>query len=68
MQDKTQNQFQYVSLYDFLGKAAGKELGARVYLKSKELDIIVHYKKISNKEYTGYISLYPRYFLEEYFK
>ena len=68
MQDKIQNQHQYLSLYEFLGKAAGKELGAKVNLKSKELDIIVHYKKISNKEYTGLISLYPKYFLEQYFK
>ena len=68
MQDKIQNQHQYLSLYEFLGKAAGKELGAKVNLKSKELDIIVHYKKISNKEYTGLISLYHKYFLEQYFK
>jgi len=59
---------EYISLYDFLGKAAGKELGAKVYSKSKDLDIIVHYKKISNKEYTGLISLYPTHFLEQYFK
>jgi 7-cyano-7-deazaguanine synthase len=59
---------EYISLYDFLGKAAGKELGAKVYSKSKDLDIIVHYKKISNKIYKGIISLYPTYFLEQYFK
>ena len=36
MQDKTQNQFQYVSLYEFLGSAAGRELGEKVFKKSVE--------------------------------
>ena len=68
MQDKTQNQFQYVSLYEFLGSAAGFKLGEQVYKKSKELDIVVQSRKISNPKYKGTVALYPRYFLERYFQ
>ncbi len=68
MQDKTQNPFQYVSLYEFLGTAAGKELGAKIFKKSKELDVFVQSRKISNPKYKGTVALYPRYFLERYFQ
>jgi 7-cyano-7-deazaguanine synthase len=68
MQDKTQNQYDYVSLYEFLGNAAGKELGNEVFKKSKELDIVVKSREISNPKYKGNVALYPRYFLKRYFE
>ena len=59
-----------LSLYDFLGKAAGTELGAEVYKESQSKDIKtkVSTREVSNKTYTGRVMLYPKQFLEEYFK
>ena len=68
MQNKTQNPHQYVSLYEFLGRPAGMELGEKVFRKSKEQDIVVYTRKVSNPKYKGTVALYPRNFLEIYFK
>jgi hypothetical protein len=58
-----------LSLYDFLGKAAGTELGAEIYKESqnKNVKTKVKTREISNKAYTGKVMLYPKSFLEEYF-
>lgn len=56
-----------VSLYEFLGKAAGRELGREVYRAAMEQNVPVADHKVSNSTYTGRIMKYPRRFLIEYF-
>jgi hypothetical protein len=58
----------YMSLYDFLGKPAGGELGKQVATKASNLNIKILTRDISNPKYTGKIMLYPKSFLELYFK
>lgn len=57
-----------LSLYDYLGKAAGKELGAAVNNFAKENKIPVAIKEVSNPKYKGKIMMYPKSFLEVYFE
>ena len=57
-----------LSLYDYLGKAAGKELGAAVNNFSKANKIPVAIKEVSNPKYKGKIMMYPKSFLEIYFE
>ncbi len=57
-----------LSLYDYLGKAAGKELGAAVNNFAKENKIPVAIKEVSNPKYKGKIMMYPKSFLEIYFE
>ena len=57
-----------MSLYEFLGKAAGNELGKKVYLASLEGGWRHDTRKVSNPKYTGHVMLYPEQFLKEYFK
>ena len=57
-----------LSLYDYLGKAAGKELGAAVNNFAKENKIPVEIKEVSNPKYKGKIMMYPKSFLEIYFE
>jgi hypothetical protein len=57
-----------MSLYEFLGKAAGTELGKKVYLASLEGGWKHDTRKVSNPKYTGNVMLYPEPFLKEYFK
>jgi len=56
-----------LSLYDYLGKAAGRELGAAVNNLAKANKIPVVMKDVSNPKYKGKIMMYPKSFLDNYF-
>ena len=58
----------YLSLYDYLGRAAGQELGAEVSKAAVERKIEFKQRHISNPSYHGNVHLYPVEFLNEYFK
>ena len=58
---------QFMSLYDYLGTAAGSTLGKEVAIAASRAGIPVTEKHVSNKKYTGKILMYPKYFLQEYF-
>jgi hypothetical protein len=57
-----------LSLYDYLGKAAGNKLGFEVAQAATDADIKTEIREISNPKYTGKVSLYPKDFLEFYFR
>jgi hypothetical protein len=59
---------EYLSLYDYLGHAAGEELGLEVSMAAKQAGIEIGTKQISNPKYTGEIQMYPKEFLEFYFR
>lgn len=58
----------FISLFDYLGKPAGSELGKRVseYAISKKAPYSI--RPISNPKYQGNVMLYPREFLDEFFR
>ena len=58
----------YVSLYDYLGQAAGKELGKQVAEVASSMGIKIQTRHVSNLKYTGTVCLYPENFLALYFK
>ena len=62
------SQTQYISLYDYLGYAAGSELGKRVAGYAKLKNITPQKRHVSNPKYTGDVLLYPKEFLDEYFQ
>ena len=57
-----------ISLYDYLGYAAGTELGDEVYKAATLTKQKVGTREISNTRYKGKVMLYTREFLDEYFK
>ena len=57
-----------VSLYDYLGRAAGSELGKQVATAATKAGVKSEIREVSNIKYTGPIMLYPRSFLDLYFK
>ena len=61
------NKTEYKSLFDFLGKAAGRELGLEVAKAALRDGILVQTKNVSNRQYKGEIKMYPVYWLEGYF-
>ena len=56
-----------ISLYDYLGRAAGPELGKRVASAAAAKNIPFNSRYVETKSYTGEILLYPKSFLDEYF-
>lgn len=57
-----------LSLFDYLGKAAGGELGDKVFKASKAMNIKPESRDVDVKTYCGKVMLYPKDFLEIYFK
>tara|TARA_S200002703_G_scaffold49942_1_gene43364 strand:- start:325 stop:570 length:246 start_codon:yes stop_codon:yes gene_type:complete len=58
---------EYLSLYDYLNKAAGAELGKRVATEATKRSIPVASREIDNPKYTGKVMMYPKAFLDDYF-
>ena len=56
-----------MSLYDYLGRAAGPELGKEVAETAVKLKETIEKKYIENTRYKGEILMYRREFLDEYF-
>jgi hypothetical protein len=57
-----------MSLYDYLGRAAGEELGKQVADAAVKLKETIKEREVSNPKYTGKVKLYRREFLDEYFE
>ena len=55
------------SLYDYLGHAAGVKLGREVNETAQRRSIPINTRQVSNPKYEGIVSLYPKWFLDEYF-
>jgi hypothetical protein len=56
------------SLYEYLGEPAGPDLGKAVYASAKSFGVPVSSQPVENKNFSGYVLVYPRPFLEAYFK
>ena len=59
---------EYLSLYDYLGKPAGGQIGALVAVEARKQGIDIKTREIDNPKYTGIVHLYPKDFLEFYFR
>lgn len=56
-----------ISLYDYLGKAAGSELGKQVHAYACIRQEKTGLRYIENPAYKGNIMLYTKEFLDEFF-
>ena len=56
-----------VSLYDYLGYAAGTELGKEVATAATKAKEKIGRRAVNNVRYKGEVLLYRREFLKEYF-
>ena len=57
-----------ISLYDYLGHAAGADLGQQVAYAAAKAGVITETRQVSNSVYKGPVMLYPKSFLDLYFK
>jgi hypothetical protein len=56
-----------LSLFDYLGRAAGSKLGFEVATYARQQNSKVEIRQISNPKYTGPINLYTENLLEAFF-
>ena len=59
---------EYLSLYDYLKKPAGGELGREVAQAASKAGIKLQTREVDNPKYTGIVYLYPKNFLDFYFR
>jgi len=64
---KTEN-MSMKSLYDYLGHAAGSELGQQVATAARKVGVKGEIREVSNPVYKGPVMLWPEAFLDLYFK
>ena len=57
-----------VSLYDYLGHAAGSELGQKVATAARAAGVKGEIREVSNPVYNGPVMLWPTAFLDLYFR
>ena len=57
-----------MSLFDYLGHAAGEELGKKVAGIAAKRSVRTAIRQVITKKYTGPVMLYPKSFLDWYFK
>ena len=63
---KTEN-MNMMSLYDYLGHAAGPELGKQVASAAAKAGVKHEMREVNHKGWNGPIMLYPRDFLDNFF-
>jgi hypothetical protein len=56
------------SLYDYLGHAAGPELGQEVASAARKSGVKGEMREVSNPKYKGPVMLWPTAFLDLYFR
>jgi hypothetical protein len=57
-----------ISLFEYLKKPAGIELGTAVYQAARRARSPIGIRQVKTKKYTGKVILYTQEFLDEYFK
>lgn len=63
-----ESKVEMISLYDYLGRAAGAELGKEVADAAVKAKETIGRREVSNKKYTGNVMLYRKAFLQEFFE
>ena len=58
---------EYVSLFDYLGSAAGMQLGYDVAAAAGKAGEPTKTRMVANSKYKGPVNLFRRSFLDEYF-
>ena len=66
--NKKEKIMEKISLYDYLGHAAGPELGLKVATAAGKAGVKSEIREVSNPKYKGTVKLWPKAFLDLYFK
>lgn len=56
-----------VSIFDYLGRPGGIDLGSKVFKYAKVNKINIEFRMINNSKYKGKVCMYPKTFLDHFF-
>jgi len=59
---------EYASLYEYLGRRAGMDLGQQVFQAAKKLKVRCKTQEVNQGGYSGKVMVYPIPFLKSYFE
>ena len=62
---KVENEVEFISLFEYLGKPSGKALGGKVYAAAKHFGVKILQQEITSKTWNGPVLLYPKHWLGE---
>jgi len=65
--EKINNNMDMISLYDYLGHAAGPDLGKKVASAAAKAGVKHEIREVNHRGWNGPIMLYPRTFLDNFF-
>jgi len=65
--NKKEKNMKMISLYDYLGHAAGSDLGKQVAIAASKAGVKSSIREVSHVGYKGPIMLYPKTFLDNFF-
>ena len=66
--NKREKIMEKISLFDYLGYKAGPELGLKVATAAGKAGVIKEVRQVSNPAWKGSVNLYPKAFLDLYFR
>ena len=66
--NKREKVMEMKSLYDYLGHAAGSDLGQKVATAARQAGVKGEIREVSNPKYRGPVMLWPTAFLDLYFR
>ena len=66
--NKKKESMDMISLYNYLGHAAGPDLGKQVASAAAKAGVKHSIREVNHRGYNGPIMLYPKAFLDLYFK
>ena len=66
-QSKNKENMEMISLYDYLGHAAGPDLGKQVASAAAKAGVKHQVREVNHRGWNGPIMLYPRQFLDNFF-
>ena len=66
--NKKKESMDMISLYDYLGRAAGPDLGKEVASAAAKAGVKHSIRELNHKGWNGPVQLYPKAFLDLYFK
>lgn len=63
-----QGESPFVSLFEYLGKPAGKDLGKQVEAAARRQKEPILYRIVKTSTYSGKVCIYRREFLDKFFR
>lgn len=66
--ESSKSKVEYQSLYDYLGKPGGSQLGRNLARFASQRGVTIKKRRVSTPKYEGDVMLYPKLVIKEFFE